>query len=68
MFLALCEVVGDAGTFNPFLVVPDCEKVSTRCLFVFGSGQTASVNAADLIKEMHSDLRNFDVQSFHHGK
>ena len=68
MFLSLCEVVGDAGTFNPYLVVPDENKVSTRCLFVFGSQQSVSVDAASLFAEMHSDLRNFDVQSLHKRK
>ena len=48
--------------------VGNCEKVSTRCLFVFGSQQSVNVNAADLIKEMHSELRNFDVQTIHKRK
>ena len=61
-------MVGDAGAFSPFLVVADEEKVSTRCLFVFGSQQATNVNAVDVFKEMHSDLRNFDVQTIHKRK
>ena len=34
-FLALVEVVAGTGSFRPYLVVPDEEKVSTRYLFVF---------------------------------
>ena len=60
--------MGDAGTFNPFLVVPDEDKVSTRCLFVFGAQQPVNVDAAALAKEMHSELRNFNVQSIHKRK